>query len=86
MPDFYLIVYFRFYQAESFNVKEKHECVEYYNNGDRKHASRYNNEEDCTENDGEWLAFSNFLEKAPRKSTVLRLTPIVPYAAKLCWY
>ncbi|XP_054752094.1 protein DD3-3-like [Lytechinus pictus] len=55
-----------YYQAESFNVKEKYECVEYYtNNGQRKHASRYNNEADCTANDGEWLPFVNYLEKAP---------------------
>ena len=55
-----------YYQSESFNVQEKYECVEYFG-GNRKHASRYNNEADCTENGGEWLAFTNYLEKALRK-------------------
>ncbi|XP_072175305.1 protein DD3-3-like [Diadema setosum] len=58
-----------YYQAESFNVKEKYECVEFYGNGQRKHASRYNNEADCTANDGQWLAFTNYLEKAPQFNT-----------------
>ncbi|XP_022106441.1 protein DD3-3-like isoform X1 [Acanthaster planci] len=55
-----------FYQSESFNVKTKYECVETYGNGQAKHWSRWNNEADCTENGGQWLAFTNYLEKAPQ--------------------
>ncbi len=48
-------------------MKPKYECVEEYNNGNRKHWSRYNNEADCTDNGGEWLMFTNYLEKHPSK-------------------
>lgn len=56
-------------------MKQAYECVEYYdnNNNQRKHASRYNNEADCTANDGEWLPFTNYLEKAPSKSVILNV-------------
>ena len=37
--------------------------MEKYGNGNRKHWSRYNNEADCTANGGEWLEFTNYLEK-----------------------
>ncbi|XP_072025685.1 LOW QUALITY PROTEIN: protein DD3-3-like [Amphiura filiformis] len=54
-----------YYKNESYNVKPKYECVEKYGNGNRKHWSRYNNEADCKANGGEWLAFTNYLEKHP---------------------
>ncbi|XP_071809871.1 protein DD3-3-like [Asterias amurensis] len=54
-----------YYQSESYNVQQKYECVEQYPDGSgRKHWSRWNNEQDCTSNGGQWLAFTNYLEKA----------------------
>ncbi|XP_070559547.1 protein DD3-3-like [Ptychodera flava] len=60
-----------YYQQESFNVKKKYECIEYYNNGRTqvKHWSRWNNQQDCEDNDGDWLEFINYLEKAPAYTT-----------------
>ncbi|XP_071805956.1 protein DD3-3-like [Asterias amurensis] len=66
-----------FYQSESYNVMQKHECVETYGNGntgDRKHWSRWNNEAECTENGGQWLAFTNYLEKAPQYNNAAACT------------
>nr|XP_006822468.1 PREDICTED: protein DD3-3-like [Saccoglossus kowalevskii] len=56
-----------YFQEESFNVKERYECVEYYNaqRTQAKHWSRWNNEKDCLDNNGDWLGFVNYLEKAP---------------------
>lgn len=31
----------------------------------RKHWSKYNNAKDCTDNNGKWMIFTNFLEKMP---------------------
>ncbi|XP_033116542.1 protein DD3-3-like [Anneissia japonica] len=56
-------------QAESFNVQQYYECVEYYGNGQRKHWSRYNNQADCEANNGEWLAFTGYLETAQEFGT-----------------
>ncbi|XP_071806105.1 protein DD3-3-like [Asterias amurensis] len=53
------------YQSESYNVQQKYECVEQYPDGTgRKHWSRWNNQQDCTSNGDQWLAFTNYLEKA----------------------
>ncbi|XP_071806094.1 protein DD3-3-like [Asterias amurensis] len=53
------------YQSASYNVQQKYECVEQYpNDAGRKHWSRWNNQQDCTSNGGQWLAFTNYLEKA----------------------
>ena len=49
---------------ESFNVRPYHECVEFYSDNTRKHWSRYNNEKDCVKNNGKWIEFYNYLEKA----------------------
>ncbi|XP_078001277.1 protein DD3-3-like [Glandiceps talaboti] len=60
-----------YYQGESFNVKKKYECIEYYNAGQTqvKHWSRWNNKQDCEDNDGDWLDFINYLEEAPDYTT-----------------
>ena len=57
----------RYYQSGSFNVQPYHECVERWGDGSRKHYSRWNNEAQCTANGGQWLALSNYLERAPRE-------------------
>jgi hypothetical protein len=37
--------------------------MEKYPNEDRyRHASKYNNEDDCVANDGKWVNFYNYLE------------------------
>lgn len=56
-----------YYQSESFNVHSRYECVEYFDNGETQPRaySRWNNEQDCTENGGDWTEFFNYLEKAP---------------------
>ena len=39
------------------------ECLEKYGNEDRyKHASRYNNADECVANNGLWVNFHNYLE------------------------
>ena len=53
-----------YYQKESFNVKSKHMCIEFYNDGKPKHWSKWNNELDCLKNNGKWLELYNYLEKA----------------------
>ncbi|PIK57203.1 hypothetical protein BSL78_05902 [Apostichopus japonicus] len=60
-----------YYQTESFNVQSKYECVEYFDNaGNPPRAySRWNNQADCEENDGDWMEFYNFLEKADALTT-----------------
>ncbi|CAB3999956.1 Hypothetical predicted protein, partial [Paramuricea clavata] len=51
------------YKEESFNTKFKGECMEKYPDEDRyRHASKYNNEDDCVANDGKWVNFYNYLE------------------------
>jgi len=59
-----------YFQAESFNVKSKFECVEKWPNTNQyKHYSQHNNKIDCEAANGEWLEFHNFLEKAPEFTT-----------------
>ncbi|OWF51651.1 protein DD3-3-like [Mizuhopecten yessoensis] len=55
----------RFYEQESFNSRSYHTCVESYSDGSRKHWSKWNNQQQCVENGGQWIAFHNYLEKAP---------------------
>ncbi|XP_052266870.1 protein DD3-3-like [Dreissena polymorpha] len=53
------------YTSKSFNTQPYHSCVELWPSGKRKHASRWNNEAECTKNSGRWIQFYNYLEKAP---------------------
>jgi len=55
-----------YYRSESFNVRSKWECVEKWEDGSAKHFSKHNNKDDCEakKNNGEWLEFHNYLEKA----------------------
>lgn len=54
-----------YYQANSFNIHKYHECVEFYTpGGPRKPYSKWNNEVECKANGGQWVEFSNYLEKA----------------------
>lgn len=55
----------QFYERLSFNSRPYHQCVESYNGGSRKHASKWNNQQQCEENGGQWVALHNYLEKAP---------------------
>ncbi|XP_078594985.1 protein DD3-3-like isoform X2 [Branchiostoma floridae x Branchiostoma japonicum] len=59
-----------YYKRESANSVAKYECVEFYNNArtQKKHWSRWNNQQDCEDNDGEWRAYYSYLEKAPTVS------------------
>ena len=55
------------YQKHSFNVATKWECVEKYpGTNTYRHWSKYNNKKDCDAAKGEWLEFSNYLEKAKK--------------------
>lgn len=55
-----------YYKANSFNTRMYDECVEFYTpGGDRRPYSKWNNEAQCTANGGQWIKFSNYLEKAP---------------------
>ena len=53
-------------RAESFNVKPKNLCVEFYPNKVQKHWSRWNTKRDCELNNGTWAVLYNYLEKAPQ--------------------
>jgi hypothetical protein len=57
-------------RAESFNVKPKNLCVEFYPNKVQKHWSRWNNKLDCERNNGTWAELYNYLEKAPQFNTL----------------
>ena len=70
----------RYYQSGSFNVQPYHECVERWGDGSRKHYSRWNNEAQCTANGGQWLALSNYLERAPREFDASSLIVVLDLA------
>ena len=53
-------------KSESFNVKPKHYCIEFYANKVQKPWSRWNTKADCDKNGGTWTAMYNYLEKAPQ--------------------
>ncbi|GAB1599263.1 protein DD3-3-like [Argonauta hians] len=57
------------YIKNSFNVRKYGECIEFYRDGSRKHASRWNNEKQCKLNNKIWVEFSSYLEKAPQYTT-----------------
>ena len=48
-------------------MRDYDECVERWGDGSRKHYSRWNNAQDCSDNGGVWTTFSNYLETAPRE-------------------
>jgi hypothetical protein len=54
-----------FYQQESFNVKPRYDCIQTNNN--IRTSTKYNNEANCTANNGTWLLVYSYLEKAPGK-------------------
>lgn len=45
------------------------ECLEKYDKGGYKHASKYNQNSTCVENGGRWVEFSNYLEERPKHTT-----------------
>lgn len=59
-----------YFKKDSFNVKSKHLCVEKYDDKSFKHWSRWNNEKSCTANNGVWMKFSSYLEKAEQFKSV----------------
>lgn len=61
-----------YYLKQSFNVKPRHLCVEFYESKIQKHWSRWNNENDCVNNKGKWVEYYNYLEKAARKKILLK--------------
>lgn len=48
--------------------------MEEYGDGSRKHWSKWNNAQECTANGGQWVVFSSYIEKAPRKLWLLILS------------
>lgn len=50
------------------------ECMERYSNPNDgwRHASSHNNPEECKKSGGEWVEFSNYLEKLPQYNTEQR--------------
>ncbi|XP_046852048.1 protein DD3-3-like [Xenia sp. Carnegie-2017] len=83
-----------YYKKESFNVKEKGECLQYYSTKSHgfRHYSIYNNKVDCNKNKGFWIPFSNYLEEYPKYQTKatclaassknLRLLWAIPYRSE----
>ena len=41
------------------------ECMQKDKSNQYRIASKFNNEQECTQNAGEWMEFNNYLEKAP---------------------
>ncbi|XP_028414346.1 protein DD3-3-like [Dendronephthya gigantea] len=84
----------KYYKEESFNVKPKHECLEYYpkKSDGFRHDSVYSNKIDCENNGGFWVPFSNYLEEYPAHRTEqecaaassdkLRLVWAIPYRSE----
>jgi len=59
-----------YYKEESFNVKPKHECVENFRGSNEPAPySSANNEGECQEKGGKWMAFHNYLEKVDGVTT-----------------
>jgi len=59
-----------YYDKHNFNTKTKWECVENFKNTQTpRHWSHHNNQKDCKAAGGEWLEFTNFLEKDKSKTT-----------------
>lgn len=57
----------KYYVDESFNVKPRFECIEkWLDTNTKRHYSRWNNKQDCVQNNGKWTELFNFLEKAPQ--------------------
>lgn len=55
-----------YYKSESFNVKPKHICFEYYKGTTiQKHWSKWNNQVHCDKAGGKWTEVYNYLEKRP---------------------
>jgi hypothetical protein len=59
----------QFYKKNSSNRFPKGECIERYGRNDEddeerivKHASKWNNEDDCIKNEGEWIEFYDYLK------------------------
>ena len=74
---------FSFYQTESFNIKPRYDCIEIKNNA--RIPSQYNNEGNCTANQGQWLPVYSYLEKASSKKILIstRLSFDLLYPASL---
>ncbi|XP_036355112.1 protein DD3-3-like [Octopus sinensis] len=59
-----------YYIKNSFNSHTYGECVQFYPDGVRRHASRWNNAFECKCHKGTWVQFSSYLELAPELKTV----------------
>ncbi|XP_048739300.1 protein DD3-3-like isoform X2 [Ostrea edulis] len=73
------------FEEGSFNRKAYGECVEEYGDGSRKHWSRWNNRQKCTENGGQWVEFSSFIEKAPQYTTESQCTSQPERGNRFVW-
>ncbi|KAL4227006.1 hypothetical protein ACF0H5_014982 [Mactra antiquata] len=73
------------YQSKSFNIQPYHRCVEFWSAGNPKHYSKWNNENECTENGGQWILFHNYLEKAPGYTTEGQCTGASNGQVKYIW-
>ena len=61
--------YIRKIKMDLFLSRHLGECVEKFDGGETRHYSKYNRQETCEENGGEWLMFHNYLEKAPQHTS-----------------
>lgn len=73
------------YKSKSFNTQPYHRCVEFWSAGKQKHASKWNNETECTKNGGQWILFHNYLEKAPVYNTEAKCTGASAGSTKYIW-
>ncbi|GAB1606952.1 protein DD3-3-like [Argonauta hians] len=76
--------YCKEYIHKSFNHHPYGECVEFFPDGSRRHASRWNSAFECKCNKGTWVQFSSYLEKATQYTSMnacvsARKTDHVPY-------
>ena len=76
-----------YYRNESFNVKTRGECLEYYSGGkDFKHVSAYSNKHECQENNrGVWVEFSNYLELYPQAQSEAECKKQSTKGKRLIW-
>ena len=61
------------------------ECIEKDARNQYKLSSKYNNKKDCEANNGQWLDFYNFLEKAPQFKTEAACLAASKKGVKYLW-
>ena len=61
------------------------ECIEKDRTGQYKLASKYNNKKECLANNGQWLEFYNYLEKATHLKTEATCLAASKNGVKYIW-